>query len=153
MSAPAISWSPDVPAPPRPALVCVPRYRLDQSEVQVWPPGAEPAGVDTLQEVRFGPGGEPAALTLHVPEELLLAWNWLEPFLSAPVVDAAPGAPPSGVVRVPRATHVHLDVEEDVLSAVCFDGGAPPSGVLRARVAPELELLFGAAAYHGWMLH
>jgi len=154
VSAPAVYWSPDVLAPPRPALAISPRLRLDESEVQVWPPGAEPKGVDTLDEVRFGPGGGPIALTLHVPEESLHAWYWLEPFLSAPVVDAAPGAPPSGRFEVPRATHVHLDAEDDVLSGVCFDGAAaPPSDTVRARVAPDLELLFGGAAYRGWMLH
>jgi len=147
-------WSPDAPASPGPALAIRPRFQLDDGEVQVWPPGAEPKGVDTLEEVRFGPGGEPVALTLHVPQELLFAWYWLEPFLSAPVVDAAPGAPPSGYFQVPIATHVHLDEEDDVLSAVRFDGSAaPPSDVLRARVAPDLELLFGGGAYRGWMLH
>jgi hypothetical protein len=85
---------------------------------------------------------------------MLYEWYWLEPFLSAPVVDAAPGAPPSGYFQVPLATHVHMDAEDDVLSAVRFDGSAtPPSDVLRARVAPELELLFGDQAYRGWMLH
>jgi len=153
MSAPGMRWGPDSPAPPMPALAYPPRFRLDLSRVQVWSPGIELVGVDALQEVLFGPGGEPVALTLHVPEEMLLSWDWLEPFLSAPVVEAAPGAPPSGYVRVPRATHVHFDVEDDVLSAVCFDGSAPPSGAQRARAAPELELLFGGAAYRGWMLH
>jgi len=72
MSAPGMRWGPDGPAPPMPALAYPPRFRLDLSQVQVWAPGIELVGVDALQEVLFGPGGEPVALTLHVPEEMLL---------------------------------------------------------------------------------